>query len=150
GWSERVGGASLNFHENQCRRAAIAADQIYFAAPLGPKILVQYTIAIFRQVFGGDSLSLLAKSKMGRNTVATELSGPAPAEAAPRQSIYLFNDYRQSENRSEPPEQTIGDGSGMDRESEVSRYAPGFHSLYSRQIRSADTRYAIHASYGPG
>ncbi len=147
--TERVSGASLNFYENQRHGAAIAADQVDFATPLGAKILVQNAIAIFLQVFCGDSLSLLSESKVGRNVAATELSQPTPGKAASLQSIYLFKDSRQSGNRSERPEQTIGDGSGMDHESEVSRYAPVFHNLYSREIRSGDTRYAIHASYGP-
>ena len=146
---ECVRHASLDFHENQRRHVAIATDQVDFAASLGPKILVQYAIAIFPKVICGDFLSPLAESKVGGKAAATELSQPAPCQDAPLQSILLPQDSRQSGNRSEPPEQTIGDESGMDRESEASRYAPVSHSLYSREIRSADIGYATHASYGP-
>jgi len=85
---KRVSGTSLNFHENQRRRAAIAADQVNFATPFRPKIFVQYAIAVFPKVFCGNRLPLLAERKVDRNAAATELSQPAPDQAAFLQSTF--------------------------------------------------------------
>ncbi len=133
GWTERIGGARLHFHENQCLFASIAADQINFASLPRSKIFIKDTKPVPAEVIGGHFLTIPPEDKMWRENSSCDHARPEPNGKG---------------STSEKPARTISDESGKVRESVSFQGAPSCRSLCSDQSCIEGTRYAIFSSYG--